>query len=75
MSNPPAVLNEQDELSGGNPGQDVSQPDQYLAADSAASSGSSTSGDSDSSTSGGAVCGLPKGGATVTPPDGGYPPS
>lgn len=35
MSNPPAALNKRDELSGGNPGQDVSQPDQRLAAESA----------------------------------------
>ncbi|HEV3077221.1 MAG TPA: hypothetical protein VHB47_22555 [Thermoanaerobaculia bacterium] len=91
MSNPPAASNKRDELSGGNPGQDVSQPDPYLAADGAilapapdggvapppvaASSGSYTSGDSGSSTSGDAGYGLPNGGDTVTPPDGGYPPT
>ncbi|HXO41284.1 MAG TPA: hypothetical protein VN999_07550 [Thermoanaerobaculia bacterium] len=35
MSNPPGALNKRDELSGCNPGQDISQPDQRLAADSA----------------------------------------
>jgi hypothetical protein len=35
MSNPPAALNKRDELSGANPGQDICQPDQRSAYDSA----------------------------------------
>jgi hypothetical protein len=35
MSNPPGALNKRDELSGCNPGQDISQPDQCSATDSA----------------------------------------
>ncbi len=84
MSNPPAALNKQDELSGGNPGQDISQSDQSLATDSAIQAAPALDAgvaqqagpvDSGSSTSGGSVYGTVPLAPTVTPPDGGYPPT